>query len=151
MKQLTGIIAILFFAVCIAPSFTPIENALAASSTSTTLVKEVIPAPPAVVASTITAAPTAPVPPTTFDKILEAIKNSGGIVAGLLVLFEIVVRIFPSKSPLSILVPVKYFVDSFATILLWLSNLLVSLINIANKSQVKLEKTELPLSEKKDA
>jgi hypothetical protein len=81
-----------------------------------------------------------PKPPTTFDKFIEMLKSSGGFIASFLVLFEVLVRVFPSKSPLSVLVPVKYFVDSAVLILQWLSTtLLLPLINIANKSETKLE------------
>lgn len=74
-----------------------------------------------------------------FDKIISAIKISGAVVAGILLLFEMAVRILPSKKPLSLLLPVKYAVDSLVFILSWLSSaLLVPMIEIANKSKEKL-------------
>lgn len=81
----------------------------------------------------------APPEPTFIEKLWEILKSSGGIIAGAIVIFEIFVRAFPTKNPLSILVPVKHFVDTLALILSWLSNtVLIPMINAANKSQEKL-------------
>lgn len=78
--------------------------------------------------------------PEYLDKIIETLKGAGGVIAGVLVAFEFLLRVFPSVRPLSILIPVKYFVDGLAVILGLLSNFLVSLINVANKSKEKLGK-----------
>lgn len=131
MKMLTSLFAILFFTICISPSVL----IAATGATSTTL--ESIPAPPA---ATPVVEVKDPAAPNFLDKLLEAIKNSGGIVAGALVVVEIFLKLFPSKKPLSILVPVKYCVDSLITILSWLSNaVLIPVINLANKSEEKLK------------
>ncbi len=98
---------------------------------------ESIPAPPVVAPQ---AAKVDEAQPTFFDKILAALKSSGGIVAGFLVLFEVVLKLIPTAKPLSILLPVKYVVDSLSAILFWFSNsLLIPMINLANKSDEKLK------------
>lgn len=79
--------------------------------------------------------------PKYFDKLIELLKSSAALVAGLVVAFEVALRAFPTVKPLSLLVPLKYAVDSLLYILGWLSNLLVSLINVANKSKQKLPPT----------
>lgn len=78
--------------------------------------------------------------PKYFDKIIETLKGAGGVIAGIVVAFEFLLRVFPTVKPLSVLLPVKYFVDGLAIILGLISNFLVSLINVANKSKEKLEK-----------
>lgn len=89
-------------------------------------------------------APAEPVPEkSAIEKVWEFLKSAGGFVAGFVIVFEIFVRAFPTKNPLSILVPVKHFIDTMILILGWFSNLLVSLINAANKSENKIEKKEV--------
>lgn len=112
-----------------APSATPAPEALTA----------VVPTP----AETPEAqpAPAEPVPEkTAIEKVWDFLSSAGGYIAGLVFVFEVFVRAFPTKNPLSILVPVKHFIDTAILILGWISNLLVSLINAANKSETKLEK-----------
>jgi len=78
--------------------------------------------------------------PAFFDKVLAALKSAGGIVSGFLILFEVVLKMLPTVKPLSILLPVKYVVDSLSAILFWVSNsLLIPMINLANKSDEKLK------------
>ena len=112
-----------------APSATPAPEALTAAVPTPAETPEAQPAP------------AEPVPEkTAIEKVWDFLKSAGGFVAGFVVVFEIFVRAFPTKNPLSILVPVKHFIDTTILILGWLSNLLVSLINAANKSENKLEK-----------
>ena len=94
------------------------------------------------VASTVPADIVSPIP-IFIEKVWAFLQSAGGFIAGFVVVFEIFVRAFPTKNPLSILVPVKHFIDVSILILTWLSNLLVSLINAANKSETKIEKKEL--------
>lgn len=110
----------------------------------------ILPAPaasPAIVPTTAGSPEAPPVPadivseePISFiEKVLAFLKGAGGYVAGAVVVFEIFVRAFPTKNPLSVLVPVKHFVDTLALILAWLSStVLLPLINAANKSEEKL-------------
>lgn len=142
MKKLLAISAILF-SICFAIQFLP--SASAQESTPGVLPSQVqTPAPAASPAVTPTASPPTAaegIPPekTFLEKVLEALKSAGGIVSIVVVLFEILVRAFPTKNPLSVLVPVKFFIDNLALVLSWLSDkLLVPLINAANRSQNKL-------------
>lgn len=77
----------------------------------------------------------APAEPTWADKILAFISSSGTLVSGLVIVFEIVVRAFPSKNPLSLLVPARYAAASLASIFAFLANLLGLLVNSAQNSQ----------------
>jgi len=96
---------------------------------------------PVVEAASPAPSPAVEAPPekTFIEKLWEILKSSGGIIAGAIVIFEIFVRAFPTKNPLSILVPIKHFVDTLVLILSWVSNtVLIPMINAANKSQEKL-------------
>jgi hypothetical protein len=96
----------------------------------------VSPTPAASAAPAEVAGPSAP---TYADKLIELLKKSGAVVAGFLVVAEIAMRAFPTKNPLSILLPLKYALDSLAFVLTWASSsVLVPLINAANKSQNKI-------------
>lgn len=112
------------------PSITPAPAASPAIVPTTAGSPEASPVPAAIVSEE----------PSFIEKVLAFLKGAGGYVAGAVVVFEIFVRAFPTKNPLSVLVPVKHFVDTLALILTWLSNtVLLPLINAANKSQEKLE------------
>lgn len=88
----------------------------------------------------------APAEPVSFiDKVWAFLQSTGGFLAGAVVVFEIFVRAFPTKNPLSVLVPIKHFVDVTILILGFVSNFLVSLINAANKSENKIEKKAVKL------
>lgn len=75
--------------------------------------------------------------PTWFDKILVALGASSGIVAGLVMLFEFFLRLFPSKKPLSLLIPARYAFVSLASIFTFLGSVATALINSAQNSQEK--------------
>lgn len=93
-----------------------------------------------------TPAPAETAPAVSFiEKIWAFLQSTGGFLAGAVVVFEFFVRAFPTKNPLSILVPVKHFIDVTILILGFVSNFLVSLINAANKSETKVEKKEVKL------
>ena len=118
-----------------APSATPAPEASNAEVPTPAKTPEAQPAPAEVV-------PVAP-EKSAIEKVWDFLSSAGGFVAGFVVVFEIFVRAFPTKNPLSILVPVKHFIDVSVLILGWLSNLLVSLINAANKSENKIEKKKV--------
>ena len=74
--------------------------------------------------------------PTVLDGVLEKLEAAGGLIAGLLILLEIALRALPTKKALSVLVPVQYFVDKIAALLLWLSKaILKPLIEAANRTK----------------
>ena len=148
MKNVLNIFAVAFIALTI--HGTPCGKAFAQTDIKTA--PSATPAPEALTAVVPTPAetpeaqpaPAEPVPEkTAIEKVWDFLKSAGGFVAGFVVVFEIFVRAFPTKNPLSILVPVKHFIDTLGLILAWLSNLLVSLINAANKSESKLEKKKV--------
>lgn len=78
-----------------------------------------------------------PADPTWFDKVLAALAASGGLLAGLALIFEIVLRIFPSKKPLSVLIPVRYACVSLAAIFTLIGNFATTLINTAQNAEQK--------------
>ncbi|CAB4169995.1 hypothetical protein UFOVP903_43 [uncultured Caudovirales phage] len=145
MKTLVSLFAIVFMfsvAQTYSPAFaqteiktTPSASPGPVASPVPSGLPEVAPTPAAAVSET--AAP--PAEENFLDKLWKMLSSAGGMVTVGVVLFEIFVRAFPTKNPLSVLVPVKGVLDNLVKILNWVSNsLLVPLINVANKSKEKL-------------
>lgn len=77
--------------------------------------------------------------PDLLDKALALIDKSTAMVAGFLAVCEVLLRAFPSKKPLSLLVPAKRIIDGLVKILNFLSeSILAPLINHAQKSEEKV-------------
>jgi len=74
-------------------------------------------------------------PPTYLDSALKAIGLSGGTVASILVVFELILRAVPTAKPLSVLIPVQYAFAGFGAILSFLGDLTNKLIGVANNVQ----------------
>jgi hypothetical protein len=72
--------------------------------------------------------------PNYLDKILAALAASGGLLGGLMIVFEMLMRAFPSKKPLSLLIPARYALSGLATIMKFLADVCDKLINIAQNA-----------------
>lgn len=81
-------------------------------------------------------APVAVVAPTFLDGILKFLTSTSGLTTGVVVAAELAMRLFPSKNPLSFLVPAKYIVSSLVSILTWIQQLLMTLINAGQNTQL---------------
>ena len=75
----------------------------------------------------------APAAPTYLDGILAWMSQPQAIVATIVSLLEVGLRVFKTKIPLSVLIPIKYAVDGVGKILSWISaNLIDALIKMGN-------------------
>jgi hypothetical protein len=77
----------------------------------------------------------APAAPTYLDAALKAIGESSAIVAGLLMVFEFILRIVPTAKPLSLLVPAQYAFAGLGAIFTFLGGLVKQLIDVANRTK----------------
>jgi len=77
----------------------------------------------------------APAEPTYLDVVLKTLAESSAIVAGLLMVFEFILRVVPSAKPLSLLVPARYACNGLGAIFTFLGKLFGSLIEVANRTK----------------
>lgn len=136
--MMAAILALTVFALPITGSFHSdhAKNALTFTVEKTVAFAEEVAAPaatPAVEAPTAViqeaAAPTAP---TFLDAILNWIAGSGAFMTALAMVFEFLMRLYPTKKPLSLLIPVKYVAVSLGAIFSFLGNFVDVLIEKAN-------------------
>lgn len=83
--------------------------------------------------------------PKFLDGILAALAGAGGIVSAIVIVAEVVLRMVPTAKPLSVLIPVQYVVIGLIKILEFVKDLVVKLIEVANK----VKPAVLPVAEKK--
>jgi len=76
-----------------------------------------------------------PAQPTYLDGVLKAIGESSAIIAGLLMVFEFILRVVPSAKPLSLLVPAQYAFSGLGAIFTFLGGLVKQLIEVANRTK----------------
>lgn len=77
------------------------------------------------------------VQPTYLDKVLGFIGASGSVVAALIMMAEFLMRAFPSKKPLSLLIPAAYALHGISKIAGFLGMLADKMIEIANNVKPK--------------
>lgn len=70
--------------------------------------------------------------PNWFDAVLKWFSESGSLLAGLAMVFEIALRFIPTAKPKSILIPAKYAFTSLAVIFGLLGDFIQVLIEKAN-------------------
>jgi|GEM_PF-4669539 len=76
--------------------------------------------------------------PTYFDSTLTWLAANVAMIASGVGVIEVVLRLFPSLKPLSVLIPVQYALDGVAKILTFVSaNILAPMISAFNVSSLK--------------
>lgn len=72
--------------------------------------------------------------PSYLDKLMAMLAGAGGLVGGLVIVFEMLMRAFPSKKPLSLLIPARYFCNAMSVILKFVADVMDKLINVAQNA-----------------